>query len=306
MPPLLKTIINAIQEDFGRPASLYALLDAHQDLTATLGEPPRDIASESVARWHEWGETPFNHWPRRARGEVMGWRYVGGTYSSFYVNREEFANFGSCEVTEDWECDIQDVTGLAASKSELKDFDTLDRMVETNSRNMIEPITADKLRENLAWSEIRILHRDYPSDFFARYLWDGRVFLINSGGSHHFAAARYIASRIGAPVPLRGKLRTYAINDMAVASLQRDYEMFVMADIPKATLGFHDAMQSFRASYLWQYLPRPYRDSRAILLPRADARSMKVAAALHEAGFFDLGLHLRGLAARQTHAHSLP
>lgn len=92
---------------------------------------------------------------------------------------------------------------------------------------------------------------------------------------------------------------------MAVASLQRDYEMFVMADIPKATLGFHDAMQSFRASYLWQYLPRPYRDSRAILLPRADERSMKVAAALHEAGFFDLGLHLRGLAARQTHANSL-
>lgn len=99
---------------------------------------------------------------------------------------------------------------------------------------------------------------------------------------------------------LRSKLRTYAINEMTVASLQRDYEMFVMADTPEATLGVHDAMQSFRASYLWQYLPRPYRDSRAILLPRADARSMRVAAALHEAGFLDLGLYLRGLAARQT------
>ncbi len=299
MPPLLKTIINAFQDNFWRPASLHALLDALPDISASLGEPRRTIASESVVRWHDLGETPAHHWPRRARGEVMGWRYVGGAYSSFYVKLEELANFGSCQVTEDWECDIQDVTGLAASKSKLEDFDTLDRMVETNSRSMIEPITADKLRENLAWNEIGILHRD-SSDFFERYLWDDRVFLINSGGSHHFAAARYIAARIGASVPLRGKLHTYTINGMAIESLQHDYEMFVMANTPEVTLGFHDAMQSFRASYLWQYLPHPYRNSRAILLPRADARSMKVAAALHEAGVFDLGLYLHRLAARQS------
>lgn len=295
---MLKTIINAFQDNLG-PASLYALLDALPDISASLDEPRRAIASESVVRWHDLGEAPAHHWPRRARGEVMGWRYAGGAYNSFYVKLKELANFGSCQVTEDWECDIQDVTGLAASKSKLEDFDTLDRMVETNSRSMIEPITADKLRENLAWGEIGILH-DYPSDFFECHLWDGRVFLINSGGSHHFAAARYIAARIGAPVLLRGKLRTYAINGMAVASLQRDYEMFVMTDVPEAVIGFHDAMKSFRASYLWQYLPHPYQDRRAILLPRADARSMKAAAALHEAGFFDLGLYLHGLAARQT------
>jgi hypothetical protein len=300
MPPLLKTLLNSIQEDFGRPASIHALIDAHPSLSIPLREPARSIASSSVARWHEWGETSFNHWPHRNRGEVMGWRYASGAYSSFCVKREEFVNFGSCAITEGWECDIQDVTGLAASKSELKDFDTLDRMVETNSRKMIESITAEKLRENLAWGEIRILHRDDPSDFFARYLWDDRVFLINSGGSHHFAAARYIAARIGSPVLLRGKLRTYAINEMAVVSLQRDYEMFVIADTPNAALGFHDAMQRFRASYLWQYLPRPYLDCRAILLPKADARSMKVATALHQARFFDLGLYLRGLVARQA------
>jgi hypothetical protein len=156
---------------------------------------------------------------------MMGWRGVYGSYSSFYLQREEFANFGSCEITEDWECDIQDVTGLSTSKSELKDFDNLDRMAETKSRYMIEPISTDKLRENLAWGEIRILRGAGSSDFFARYLWDGRVFLINSGGSHHFAAARYIASRLGVPVPLRGQLHTYVINELAVSSLQRDFEM---------------------------------------------------------------------------------
>lgn len=305
MPSLLKTIFNAIQEDFGRPASLYTLLNAHLLRSAELESPIRDIALESVARWHEWGEAPFNDCSHRNRGELIGWRYEDGSYSSFFAKREEFANFGSCEITEGWECDIQNVTGLAASKSELKDFDSLDRMVETNSRNMIEPITGDKLRENLAWKEIRVLSRDDPSDFFARYLWDGRVFLVNSGGSHHFAAARYIAARIGSPVTLRGALHTYAINEMAVASLQRNYEMFVIAEVPESSLDFHNAMRSFDASYLWQYLPRPHREGRAILLPRTDPRSMRVAAALHEAKFFNLNLYLQQLVARQRRYRSL-
>lgn len=295
---LLEFIYKEVQEACGNPISLRRFLDTHPQLKATLSEPTHNIASESVVRWHELGETPFNHYPGHERGEVMGWRDICGTYSSFYLQREELANFGSCEITEDWECDIQDITGLANSKSELKDFDSLDRMVETNSRGMIEPISMDKLRENLSWSEIRILHGHNPSDFFVRHLWDGRVFLINSGGSHHFAAARYIASRLKMRVPLRGNLHTYSINAMAVASLQRDFEMFVIADLPGTY--WREAMEGFRSSYLLLYLPRPYsyRDRHAILLPRADARSMKVATMLREAGFFDLGLYMSSLVKR--------
>jgi len=302
MLPLLKTILGSIQESCGYPASLYSLLDTQPDLSIQLDEPACNIAFESVVRWHEWGDAPLTHtlWPRRQRGEVMGWRYVGGTYSSFYVTLDAFANFGSCEITEGWECDIQDITGLAVSKSELKDFDSLDRMVEINSRDMIEPVTAEKLDENLAHREIRILHNNGSFDFFARYRWHDRLFLMNSGGSHHFAAARYIAARIEHPVPLRGTLRTYAINEMAVASLQRDYDMFVIADTPQASLAFQDTMQRFQASYLWKDLPRPYRDCRAILLPRTNARSMRVSAVLHDAGFFDLGRYLNKLVERQT------
>lgn len=289
MPSLLKTIIHGIQEDFGRPASLYALLDDYPDLSCPPSEPARNIASESVVRWHEWGGKD---------GDVLGWQYDFDTYQSFRTTRSEFANFGICKITEVWKCDIQDVDGLANSKTKLQDFDTLDRMVETKAPDLIDPITAERLRENLEYYGIRILHEKH-SDFFASYLWDGRVFLINSDGSHHFAAARYIAARIGLPVPLRGKLRTYAINEMAVSSLQRDYEMFVISDATNANLGFHHAMKNFRASYLWKELPHQHKDSIAILLPRSDSRSMKVAAVMREAGTFDLGLYLRGLVERQ-------
>lgn len=289
MPSLLKTVINSIKEDFGHPASLYELLDAYPDLSGPLGEPARNIAHESVVRWDEW---------LRNDDEIRGWRYWVDTYNSF-TTRREFANFGICKITEGWECDIQDVTGLANSKSRLQDFDTLDRMVETYAPHLIDPISAEKLRENLEWHGVRILREGKQSDFFARYLWDGRVFLINSDGSRHFAAARLIADRIGLPVPLRGKLRTYAINEMAVSSLQRDYEMFVISDATNANLGFHHAMKNFRASYLWKELPHQHKDSIAILLPRSDSRSMKVAAVMREAGTFDLGLYLRGLVERQ-------
>lgn len=306
MPPRLRTIFNAIQDDLGRPASLYALLQTQPNLSIPLEAPEHNIAVEGVVKWHEWGDAAFHRWPRRRRGEVMGWRYATGSYSSFYRQLEDLANFSSCEITEAWECDIQDVTGLAGSKSDLREFASLDQMVETNARDMIAPISREKLRENLAWSEIRILNQSDPSDFFARYLWDGRVFLINSGGSHHFAAARHLAARLDTHVPLRGQLRTYAINESALASLQGEFEMFVIAGTPQAQTRFHDAMESFRATYLWHDLPRPYEDRRAILLPRTDARSMKVAAALHEAGCLDLGLYLKGLVFRQAEAARMP
>ena len=301
---LVAFIYDSIREGLGSPASLYRLLETRPDLRTALTVPPQVIAAESVVKWHEWGTAPNTHGEHCNRGELMGWRHSPGSYSSCCVRRDEFANFGSCEITEEWECDIQDITGLSSSKSELTDFASLDAMIEANSREMIDAITEEKLRENLAHDEIRILHRDDPSDFFVRHLWDGRVFLINNGGSHHFAAARYIASRLGIPVPLCGKLHTYSINQIAVARLERDFDMFVISDTGEGGLGFHGAMESFRATYLWQFLPRPYGDQRAILLPKLERRSAKVAAVLREAGYFDLGAYLRGLVMRQIQNES--
>ena len=293
MSSIFNDLIGSMQEDFGRrPSSLHAVLKSQPNLSAPLNPPAQTVALDSVVRRHEWGGSSHD-WNC---GELRGWHHEHDTYNSFNVGREDLRTFGSCNVTEGWECDIQDVVGLANSKSVLANFDTLDRMIETDFPELITPITADKLRTNLAHDEIRILNREKTTDCFYRHLWDGRVFLVNGGGSRHFAAARYIAARLGTPVPLRGTLRTYAINEMAVASLQRDFEMFVIDDSPNGGRAFHDAMKRFRAAYLWRSLPRPYLERIAIFLPRRDARSMKVSAVLREAGFFDFGLYLRSLA----------
>jgi hypothetical protein len=302
---VLLRVKRMILDDLGVPASVRAAIEGAPALKVILSEPVRSIAASSVVRWHEWGGAVSGSWPRLAAGELLGWRNQGGQYGSFHLTREDLAGLGCREVKEQWQCEIQDVVGLSASKSELRDFSSLDDMVATNSRPMIEPVNLEKLEQNLAWSEIRILHREDPSDHFACYRWDGRLFLMNSGGSHHFAAARYIASRLRHSVPLQGRLKVYGLNSASVGSLARDFEIFALRDDPAGYMAFHDAMRAYGAAYLHRRLPRPYDDCRAVFLPRGDVRSLRVAAVLQELGFFDLGDHLQELTRRFALAFKL-
>jgi len=213
------------------------------------------------------------------------------------VVRPEYAQIGQCALTPRWGCDITEIQGFSSSRSNLQDFTSTDMLVETDSREMIDEITHEKLAKNLAHQEIRIIHNPDTSDYFARYQWDGRLFLMNDGGSHHCAAAKYIAARLPASVPLKGKLRSYSLNAAAIASLCRDYDMFVISDHPEISNAFHEAMNAFKATWLWHYMPRPYDHTRAILLPKSESRSMRVAGALRQAGIVDFGAHLTRLAA---------
>ena len=300
MNSVLSTICDRIKENLGHPVSLLRLLEAQPDIRVSLEENTQNIAASSVVPWHELGTPPVLDWPRRPRGFLMGWKKsADNQYRSFQVTRPEYAEIAQCEVIQDWECDIADVHGFSSSKSELNDFSSTDAMVECNSREMIDSISHEKLAENLAHNEIRIIHNPHTTDHFARYLWDGRLFLMNDGGSHHFAAAKYVADRLEEDVPLRGTLRVYSLNSMALASLCRDFDMFVIADNAEISNAFHEAMSAFRATWLWHHMPRPFDDTRAILLPKDEPRSRCVANTLREAGITDLGAYLTALAAHQ-------
>lgn len=284
----------------GHPVMLLRLLNEPPGLRIQLVEPKSNIAAHSVVQWHNWGHSSEHFRRRLKRGDLIGWRHLSTGYRSFEIHRAEFEHFGRCEINNNWACDIQAVVGFSSSKSELEKFSSLDDMVETNSREMIDALTEEKLYQNLAHKEIRILHRKQTSDHFARHLWDGRVFLMNDGGSHHFAAARYIAARIGRQVTLCGALHTYSIDSMAVDSLQTDFDMFVIPDNnADASNGFHDAMRAFQATYFWHPLPRPYENARVILLPKQEIRSAKASAALRAAGLFDFGKYLTSVVKRQ-------
>lgn len=300
---LLKTFINGLREEFGYPASLIRLLASHPQICVSLPEPASNISARSVVPWHELGAPPVLHWPRRDRGFLMGWHASGSHWQSFSIECPAYADIGRLEITDTWYCDVADIHGFSASRSDLTTFPSTDAMAEQKCRGLIAEISPAKIEESLAHGEIRIIHSPgTTADHFARYRWDNRLWLINEGGSHHTAAAKYIATRLGQPVTLKGKLYTYSLNASAIAALRREFEVFVINDDTEISNAWFDAMCAFKATWLWHHMPQPHQDTRAILLPRQEARSRRVAAELRKAGAFDLGAYLAALAARQTTA----
>lgn len=288
---MITLLVRSLQEDFGIPATLNHVLQIHPELRVGLDAPPVDIATSSVVQWHTWAD--------RARQELRGWRYDGCHYSEFTVDDALLSDFTTCETTEGWECDIQDVSGVECSESDLTSFTSLDAMVETVAPHMITPVSKDKLRETLSSSKIRILHESDSSDYVVRYSWDRRFLLMSGGDSREFAAARYIAARLGVRVPVVGRLHMYRLNGPKITALRGEFDMFALSHSPTASNAFFEAMRLFRATFISTPLPRPFDDRRAILLPKAEHRSAKVATALRRAGFVDLGKHLEQLLARQ-------
>ncbi|MDD1148816.1 hypothetical protein M5G25_10985 [Pseudomonas sp. TNT2022 ID357] len=259
-------------------------------------EHEKGISSCEVVKWNEFGDLPYER-SRPSRRRLNGWGYSLGSnrnYGGIDLQRDDLLNLGTTQEIQNWNCDIQDVDGFSASKSELHKLKSMDAMVECNSKSMISEITMEKLQQNLAWDEIRIISR-VDHDYFQTWSWDGRVFLMNSGGSHHFAAAKYIAARIGEKVPLKGRYRIHGINQVALKSLRRDFDIYVMSSQHKHLNGFHTAMRNVQATYYWKDLPRPYTNQCALFLPKDDKKSVKVSQVLKKAGFQDLGLYLKNL-----------
>jgi hypothetical protein len=300
MQALLKRVVQGIREDFGQPVSLRRALAAHPRLRASLDVPKPCIDAASVPRWHELGVHAPSGLPRRERGFLLGWHFSAGRWQSFHLVRPEYAQLAHCQVELNWCCDVTDIDGFAASKAELRCFSSIDAMAEARCQWLISEVASERLAKSLAHKEIRIIHDQATSDHFARYLWDGRLWLVNAGGSHHTAAAKYLSARLGQPVPLVGKCHTYSLNARAIADLRRDFEMFAISEEDMEGFGaFSEAMCALRATWLHHPLPRPYEVAMAVLLPRSEARSMRAAAELRAAGIADLGAHLAALCARQ-------
>ncbi|WP_406682570.1 hypothetical protein QRX37_24085 (plasmid) [Escherichia coli] len=89
-----------------------------------------------------------------------------------------------------------------ASKSEMYDIGDIYEFPLLRCPGLVTPVNEEHLRENMQYWELR-LHRMR----FAEYPWTERkLYWLNEGGSHHFAAARYQACRLGISVPLTGRL----------------------------------------------------------------------------------------------------
>lgn len=114
-------------------------------------------------------------------------------------------------------------------------------------------------------------------DYFLFHGWDGRICLINSGGSHHFVTARYLAGVARQPIELKGMLKGYLLNPVAVTALTEEYELFAITRDPLLWDELFESMRALQATWFAGDLPRPHNEGKVLLLPRADRRSMTVA-----------------------------
>jgi len=201
------------------------------------------ICIGQVVRW----DGMFRYLPN-----IVEWKCGYSGYHAYPLENHDLLNLVVEEYVKGWSCEIQEVTGLSASKSKLHAFESLDAMIKQNSQELIDPVTNEKLQENLAWEKIpRLLqpNNEFDDIDFIKFDWSNRLYLSNSGGSHHFAAARYLARKLGVKIKLYGILKKYKFNKEIIIRLDREYDIFIIPDIP-ASIFISEKLRDWQAEFI--------------------------------------------------------
>ncbi len=192
--------------------------------------------------------------------------------------------------------DANEIEGFAASKSAGLHFDSVDAFGRSFAVGTGTSLDASGLKKMLAHGEIRIRADGSGSDRVSVRMWDGRLFLINGGGSHHLAGAAHIARVVGAELPLSADLTVTAIRPRAVAWLTTNH--YVLA------VGHRTHVQASAAKLAGGCYELPVPDhlmeaSKMLVIPRGEAVADDVARLLVEAGATDLAPWFRNLLVEQ-------
>lgn len=249
------------------------------------------IRQGEVIRWENLNRDPTQPNPR-PQSILTGWeRGHDGRYVSVVKHSPEMVDW-LIEKSVPWTGDLQEVTGLTSSKSSLEDFTTVSEFATSQCADLLADSNQERLKDILDWPELNLATAALCQDS-----WDGRVFLNNNGGSHHFAAGQQMAAQLGVGVQVSGTIRQREINHEAIEGLCEYYEMFVLSDEPQVQNTFLDTMAKIGASYFTMPLPSNSPVSaRVVLLPQGDVLSTRVAEVMRKAGFVDFGETLMDLA----------
>lgn len=294
------------------PVLEHWIVDPTSRANTIVVDPPRETcAADDRVAWHQWKDLHAQEWRRTKAGQVVGWRPGPNGYGRYDFHLDALEHLTRERVLDGWSCDIGDVAGVSGSKSPLSEYDSLDAMVRARRPELVASRDPACIYHLLTHDGLRILDVEgnrREKDFFTLHQWDGRVFLCNLDGSHHFSAARYLAGRFGMHIPLRGRLYCRWIDAQAVEALVNAYALFAINATSIVLNALHEALQAYGVTYLRHRLPKGLSpgasDQNAaletLLLPSSDARSQRVASAMATAGFFDVGAHLESLVRRQA------
>ncbi len=302
-PTLQQRLWSSLRESMGTPVGIQSWVGEHASPSRELlaGLQRGGISQAWVPAWHHLGDGAGSAMrAHRTKGELWGWQPDSTQYISVRLKCPALLALEH-QVTRRVTVDIQAIEGMAASKSELTDVATMRDFALQHCPDWIQNVSLQSLYLNLAHDQVRIVRPETTNDSLAVYAWDGRVFLSNAGGSHHFATAQYIAAELRVDVPIEATLILTSLNPSAVAALGHQFTMLLVDDLYGS---LHDAMRSFGAAYYAIDLPvspemRRSSTAHVVFLPRDNARSRRVASVMLDGGVPDVGEHLAQLVARQ-------
>ncbi|WP_204353781.1 DUF6685 family protein [Salinisphaera orenii] len=290
----------SFQEWLGTPARLMVWAEQFPPTDVPpIGSAAGGIDETRVAPWHRFGQWSAFDFPRREDGLLMGWtRDSFGSYSGCRRICQPLSNLASTTKRR-VAVDIRNIDGLGCSKGPLHKYDCLADFARHECGRELGAADEATLYSALAHREIRIIHQEKPSDHLSFYAWDNRVFLSNAGGSHHFAAAQYLAVIFDRPIVIEATLHETILSEPAIESLRSEFNVFAVHDKAQSECAFMDAMKPSDIPFYWMPLPTRLGQARAIFLPRSDQRASRVAAVLRQSGFTDLGVLLLDIAQKQ-------
>ena len=302
-----RAMVDAAAARIGVPLALRRALATAPAVSADLLErPPSGIAASEILRWDRWHRRSLprsRHYPWRFTPgrNALQWSARRGRVAAREVEIDALTRLCRREVRENFRCDARDIRCLWASKSPLDEITSLDEMATKRSPELVREVTPEALRKNMTHEVWRGPFSDAGIEL-DRFGWDGRLCWRNEGGSHHFAAARYLAGKLGIPLPIRARLHEYRFDLDAIDELDATYRVFLLSDEPRVSLAISDALRGFGTTFQLAAMLPPHQKLTALFLPRSLRRSRQAAEALERAGQFDLGRFLLRVGRIERHA----
>ncbi|WP_390240605.1 DUF6685 family protein [Vibrio sp. R78045] len=238
MNPLLKEIC-----DFFCPIHILTLF--HRKNYKSLHYPNQTVDACDRLNWARWLEN-FNYLviDKDRISLPMSYEVSKKTKPTF----PPFSNTTKNKVT----INILDIKGVSSSKSDLSKYSDLKIMAKERSPEMITL----SVEELLKWHEFRFDSTDYISV----YSWDCQPYLMQTGGSHHFASAQYRSAELSESHYITLPLEEISLDLNTIQSLLTKVALIYTSNIEESML-LSDALDKTNINHTRVSTPYNNRES---------------------------------------------
>lgn len=222
-------MIDKVLSFFSLKHGLYQLLKTQPEVKVSL-DSLNNLNIESIFPFHLMGIDKNN---------IDSQPFLPSNISKFCMTTDEVCQIAdhfnpifTCNTYPNYAIEISEIQAFYASKSDLDEYSDVDTFAEETMNKYIQSITEDALAKMLNHEQISIVNSpELTSDSFAIYGWSDKLGIYNNGGSHHLAAAQYIAKRLNQYVSLEAKTTHYSLNEIALSAFNKKYTAFVLPSV---------------------------------------------------------------------------